>query len=177
MRHTPEAGAVCGNSARTDLRGGRGVNLRPYRNNYLCNTWEKCLFYHPIPCGVAIPFFFTVSTVPVFGSRRCGLWCFTPNASAKRSAQRQPNKPWAICVCRRSAGFVTNFRIRTQRSHWQAKAGWSPANPFATVAARRNPAAQHTAMPWPGPAGWRRRWGLRESGPSRPTSRGRSSAI
>jgi len=32
MRHTPEAGAVCGNSARTDLRGGRGVNLRPYRN-------------------------------------------------------------------------------------------------------------------------------------------------
>ena len=33
MRHTPEAGAVCGNSARTDLRGGRGVNLRPYRNN------------------------------------------------------------------------------------------------------------------------------------------------
>ena len=34
MRHTPEAGAVCGNSARTDLRGGRGVNLRPYRNTY-----------------------------------------------------------------------------------------------------------------------------------------------
>ena len=35
MRHTPEAGAVCGNSARTDLRGGRGVNLRPYRNTCL----------------------------------------------------------------------------------------------------------------------------------------------
>jgi hypothetical protein len=33
MRHIPEAGAVCGNSARTDLRGGRGVNLRSYRNN------------------------------------------------------------------------------------------------------------------------------------------------
>ena len=30
-RHIPEAGAVCGNSARTDLCGGRG-NLRPYRN-------------------------------------------------------------------------------------------------------------------------------------------------
>ena len=35
MRHTPEAGAVCGNSARTDLRGGRRVNLRPYRNTTL----------------------------------------------------------------------------------------------------------------------------------------------
>jgi len=33
MRHTPEAGAVCGNPARTDLRGGRGANLRPYRNS------------------------------------------------------------------------------------------------------------------------------------------------
>ena len=33
MRHTPEAGAVCGNPARTDLRGGLGVNLRSYRNN------------------------------------------------------------------------------------------------------------------------------------------------
>ncbi len=33
MRHIPEAGAVCGNPARTDLRGGRGVNLRSYRNN------------------------------------------------------------------------------------------------------------------------------------------------
>jgi hypothetical protein len=32
MRHIPEAGAVCGNPARTDLRGGRGVNLRSYRN-------------------------------------------------------------------------------------------------------------------------------------------------
>ena len=29
MRHTPEAGAVCGNSARTDLRGGRGVTSVP----------------------------------------------------------------------------------------------------------------------------------------------------
>jgi hypothetical protein len=35
MRHIPEAGAVCGNPARTDLRGGRGVNLRSYRNTYL----------------------------------------------------------------------------------------------------------------------------------------------
>lgn len=29
MRHTPEAGAVCGNSARTDLCGGRGVTSVP----------------------------------------------------------------------------------------------------------------------------------------------------
>jgi len=33
MRHIPEAGAVCGNSARTDLRGGQGVNLCSYRNS------------------------------------------------------------------------------------------------------------------------------------------------
>ena len=33
MRHIPKAGAVCGNSARTDLRGGQWVNLCPYRNN------------------------------------------------------------------------------------------------------------------------------------------------
>ena len=44
MPHIPEAGAVCGNSARTDLRGGRGVNLRPYRNNYPYLTCEKALF-------------------------------------------------------------------------------------------------------------------------------------
>ena len=42
MRHTPEAGAVCGNSARTDLRGGRGVNLRPYRNIWL-RYLHQCL--------------------------------------------------------------------------------------------------------------------------------------
>ena len=48
MRHTPEAGAVCGNSARTDLRGGRGVNLRPYRNNYLYRTWENSIFDRPL---------------------------------------------------------------------------------------------------------------------------------
>ena len=29
MRHIPEAGAVCGNSARTDLRGGQGVTFVP----------------------------------------------------------------------------------------------------------------------------------------------------
>jgi len=29
MRHIPEAGAVCGNSARTDLRGGRGATSVP----------------------------------------------------------------------------------------------------------------------------------------------------
>jgi hypothetical protein len=29
MRHTPEAGAVCGNSARTDLRGGQRVTSVP----------------------------------------------------------------------------------------------------------------------------------------------------
>ena len=29
MRHIPEAGAVCGNSARTDLCGGRGVTSVP----------------------------------------------------------------------------------------------------------------------------------------------------
>ena len=29
MRHIPEAGAVCGNPARTDLRGGRGVTFVP----------------------------------------------------------------------------------------------------------------------------------------------------
>jgi hypothetical protein len=29
MRHTPEAGAVCGNPARTDLRGGQGVTSVP----------------------------------------------------------------------------------------------------------------------------------------------------
>ena len=29
MRHIPEAGAVCGNSARTDLRGGQGVTSVP----------------------------------------------------------------------------------------------------------------------------------------------------
>ena len=46
MRHTPEAGAVCGNSARTDLRGGRGVNLRPYRNNYACRTCGSGHFKH-----------------------------------------------------------------------------------------------------------------------------------
>jgi hypothetical protein len=32
MRHIPEAGAVCGNSAHTDLCWGAGGNLRPYRN-------------------------------------------------------------------------------------------------------------------------------------------------
>ena len=32
MRHILEAGAVCGNSARTDLCGGAGGDLRPYRN-------------------------------------------------------------------------------------------------------------------------------------------------
>jgi len=40
MRHIPEAGAVCGNPARTDLRGGRGVNLRSYRNiSRMALTW------------------------------------------------------------------------------------------------------------------------------------------
>ena len=29
MRHIPEAGAVCGNSARTDLCGGQGVTFVP----------------------------------------------------------------------------------------------------------------------------------------------------
>jgi len=29
MRHIPEAGAVCGNSARTDLCGGRWVTSVP----------------------------------------------------------------------------------------------------------------------------------------------------
>lgn len=29
MRHIPEAGAVCVNCARTDLRGGRGVTSVP----------------------------------------------------------------------------------------------------------------------------------------------------
>jgi len=29
MRHIPEAGAVCGSSARTDLRGGRGETSVP----------------------------------------------------------------------------------------------------------------------------------------------------
>jgi protocatechuate 3,4-dioxygenase beta subunit len=29
MRHIPEAGAVCGNTARTDLRGGQGVTSVP----------------------------------------------------------------------------------------------------------------------------------------------------
>ena len=29
MRHIPEAGAVCGNTARTDLRGGQGVTFVP----------------------------------------------------------------------------------------------------------------------------------------------------
>ena len=29
MRYIPEAGAVCGNSARTDLCGGRGVTSVP----------------------------------------------------------------------------------------------------------------------------------------------------
>ena len=40
MRHIPEAGAVCGNPARTDLRGGRGVNLRSYRNK--CSVQAVC---------------------------------------------------------------------------------------------------------------------------------------
>ena len=45
MRHTPEAGAVCGNSARTDLRGGRRVNLRPYRNiKGLCQSHQQQAF-------------------------------------------------------------------------------------------------------------------------------------
>ena len=33
MRHIPEAGAVCGNSARTDLCGGRGVTSVPTATN------------------------------------------------------------------------------------------------------------------------------------------------
>jgi hypothetical protein len=32
-RHSPKAGAVCGNSARTDLGGGRSVNDRTYRTS------------------------------------------------------------------------------------------------------------------------------------------------
>ena len=35
MRHIPEAGAVCGNSARTDLCGGAGGDLRPYRDRLI----------------------------------------------------------------------------------------------------------------------------------------------
>ena len=35
MRHIPEAGAVCGNPARTDLRGGRGVTFVPTATVYL----------------------------------------------------------------------------------------------------------------------------------------------
>src|SRR5215470_17970910 len=32
-RHSPEVGAVCGKAARTDLCGGAGSNLRPYRSD------------------------------------------------------------------------------------------------------------------------------------------------
>ena len=39
MRHIPEAGAVCGNSARTDLCGGAGGDLRPYRNRCMTRSW------------------------------------------------------------------------------------------------------------------------------------------
>ena len=45
MRHIPEAGAVCGNSARTDLRGGRGVNPRSYRN--MTNASTQVLAHNP----------------------------------------------------------------------------------------------------------------------------------
>ena len=34
-RHTPKVGAVCGNSARTDLCGGAAGNSRPYRDKHL----------------------------------------------------------------------------------------------------------------------------------------------
>jgi hypothetical protein len=33
-RHLPKVGAVCGNSARTDLGGGRSVMTRPYRTSH-----------------------------------------------------------------------------------------------------------------------------------------------
>ena len=51
MRHIPEAGAVCGNSARTDLCGGRGVTSVPTA------TFEKPISVHiylsqPIVGGV-----------------------------------------------------------------------------------------------------------------------------
>ena len=34
MRHIPEAGAVCGNSARTDLCGGRGETSVPTATDF-----------------------------------------------------------------------------------------------------------------------------------------------
>ncbi len=60
MRHIPEAGAVCGNSARTDLCGGQGVNLCSYRNKFfsevseyaavICSAWA---FYRPGPSSIS----------------------------------------------------------------------------------------------------------------------------
>jgi hypothetical protein len=42
-RQTPEVGAVCGNSARTDLCGGRPVTGVPTANNYLSNRAAAAL--------------------------------------------------------------------------------------------------------------------------------------
>ena len=41
MRHIPEAGAVCGNSARTDLCGGRGVTSVPTATKQSGNCSER----------------------------------------------------------------------------------------------------------------------------------------
>ena len=35
LRHMPKAGAVCGSSAYTDLRGGVAGNYHPYRDPFL----------------------------------------------------------------------------------------------------------------------------------------------
>ena len=52
MRHIPEAGAVCGNSARTALCGGRGVTSVPTATGssskplcrMMASTFVKLLF-------------------------------------------------------------------------------------------------------------------------------------
>lgn len=47
MRHIPKAGAVCGNSARTDLCGGQGVTSVPtatiFRNEKIAR-WRTGLY-------------------------------------------------------------------------------------------------------------------------------------
>ena len=42
-RHTPEAGAVCGKAARTDLCGGALSNGRPYRDHSIrpAKPWQR----------------------------------------------------------------------------------------------------------------------------------------
>ena len=56
MRHIPEAGAVCGNSARTDLRGGQGVSSVPTATKKCSNlphsAGSQALLHHHISAGV-----------------------------------------------------------------------------------------------------------------------------